>query len=127
MYHETYPPERLDIVQSGGYHEDMITKDQIQAVADKIAKEFQPEKIILFGSYAWGKPGPNSDVDVLVIKDTPKKRWEREYELRSKLIGNHFPPLDVLIYTPTELENRKTIGDLFVADIITNGTILYAR
>ena len=105
----------------------MPTKEEIQAVADKIAKEFQPEKIILFGSYAWGTPHQNSDVDVLIIKQTNKKKWEREYELRSKLIGNHFPPLDMLIYTPEELEHRKELGDVFVKSILSNGTTLYAR
>ncbi len=105
----------------------MVTKEQIQAVADKIAKEFQPEKIILFGSHAWGEPREISDLDFLIVKKTSKKKWEREFELRMKLLGNKFPPLDLLIYTPEEMENRQEMGDIFVQEILQKGFLLYAR
>ena len=64
----------------------MITKAQIQAVADKIAKEFQPEKIILFGSYAWGKPTEDSDVDLCIIKEVEDTR-----ELSSRISHLLYP------------------------------------
>ena len=93
----------------------------------KIVTEFQPEKIILFGSWAWGIPHENSDVDLFIIKESDKKRWEREYDLRMKLIGNKFPPMDLLIYTPEEMEQRIRIEDLFIQDILKNGKLVYAQ
>lgn len=99
----------------------------IKRLTDTIVREFHPEKIILFGSYAWGKPRPDSDVDLLVVKPSAEKRWEREYELRSKLFGNNFPPLDFLIYTPEELEHRLAVGDFLVQDILNKGTMLYGH
>lgn len=103
------------------------TEQKIQEIAQKIVKEFQPEKIILFGSWAWGEPHEWSDVDLFIVKESDKKRWEREYELRRKLIGNKFPPLDLLIYTPREVTQRVTIDDLFVRDVTEHGKILYER
>ena len=97
---------------------------KIQKIADKIAKVYQPEKIILFGSHAWGRPHKWSDVDLFIIKKSGKKRWEREYELRKKI----FPPkmsVDLLIYTPSEIKKRIAIGDFFVRDIINKGRVLY--
>lgn len=104
------------------------TNLQIKKIADKIAKEYNPEKIILFGSYAWGKPYEWSDIDLFIIKKSKKKRWKREYELRSKLFGKKFPPLDLLIYTPQEVRKRiKIYEDFFVKEILNTGKILYAK
>lgn len=101
--------------------------EKIAAVVDKIIKEYQPEKIILFGSWAWGKPHEDSDVDLLIIKDTLRPRVDRERELRSLL----FPPslaLDILVYTREEIE--KSINEnhnLFIEDIVRNGKTLYTN
>ena len=100
---------------------------QIQQIVDKIVREYQPEKIILFGSYAWGTPHEDSDVDLLVVKESDKKKWEREYELRMKLSGNKFPPMDLLMYTPGEVERRLQMNDLFFRDILDRGKVYYAR
>jgi len=100
------------------------TQKKIQEIADKIAKKYQPEKIILFGSYAWGRPHKWSDVDLFIVKQSNKKRWEREHELRRKI----FPPemsIDLLIYTPREIKERVALGDFFVKDVINKGKILY--
>lgn len=100
---------------------------KIEEVAQKIGDNFKPDKIILFGSYAWGTPEPDSDVDLLVIKESNQVRIERERELHSLLIPRIFP-LDLLVYTPTELEeqiNKK--HNLFLEDIIRNGIVLYSR
>ena len=100
------------------------TQKKIQEIADKIAKKYQPEKIILFGSYAWGRPHKWSDVDLFIVKQSNKKRWEREHELRRKI----FPPemsIGLLIYTPREIKERVALGDFFVKDVINKGKILY--
>ena len=103
----------------------MVTIEQIQAVADKIAKVFQPEKIILFGSYAWGKPGPDSDVDLCVIKDVENTRASA-VEVRIIAYPRSFP-LDVIVYRPVAIAQDHREGDFFVNDIITKGKILYAQ
>lgn len=104
----------------------MKKEKEIKKITEQIIKKYKPEKIILFGSYAWGKPGPDSDVDLFIIKKTTKKRWDRERELRLKI----FPPIlpiDLLIYTPKELKKRSESGDFFVNGIIGRGKVLYEQ
>lgn len=100
---------------------------EIRAITDKIVREYQPEKIILFGSWAWGEPHEWSDADLLVVKRSDKPRMEREREVK-KLLPPLDIALDILVYTPAELE--KSINEnhnLFMEDIIRNGKTLYAR
>jgi predicted nucleotidyltransferase len=102
-----------------------IIKQPIQAVVDKIAQEFRPEKIILFGSYAWGEPGPDSDVDLLVIANTDDTR-----RTARAIDGSIFPrpfPLDVIVYDPRQVAIRSEAGDFWMNDILTRGKVLYAR
>ena len=102
-----------------------ITKDQIQTVVDKIVKEFNPEKVILFGSYAWGTPHEDSDVDLLVVKETEDTR-KTAIEIRKKLFPAYFP-MDVLVYPSKSLDEKITVDrNLFLEDIVKNGVILYA-
>lgn len=102
-----------------------VSHQKIRAMVQKIVKEYQPEKIILFGSYAWGTPTGDSDVDFLVVKKSHKQSIERERELRMKLIGNYFPPMDFIVYTPKELNERIQMGDFFIRDIMKRGKIIY--
>ena len=98
----------------------------IRAITDKIVREYKPEKIILFGSYAWGTPHEDSDVDLLIVKNSRKRRIDRERELRTKLYGNKFPAMDVLVYTSQELNEKIRLDrNLFLEDIVNNGIILY--
>lgn len=99
---------------------------KLQNITGKIAKEFQPEKIILFGSYAWGNPGPDSDVDLFIIKDTDQSRLDRGREVERIIYGSDFP-IDVLVYTPAEIERRLQIQDFFIHDIITKGKVLWMK
>lgn len=102
----------------------MITTEQIQAVADKIAKEFKPEKIILFGSYAWGKPHRDSDIDLCVVKDTRDAR-DLARRIDSALSPRIFP-IDLLVYTPSTLKEKiEEDRNLFLEDVVNNGHILY--
>ena len=98
-------------------------QQKIQEIANKIAKEYRPEKIILFGSYAWGKPGPDSDVDLFIIKETENTR-----RLASEIDGSIFPrhfAIDILVYKPNQAKEREARGDFFIKDILTNGKLLY--
>lgn len=105
----------------------VATEKIIQEIVKKIATEYQPEKIILFGSYAWGEPGPNSDLDFLIIKETDKRRIDRERELMNILFGYNFPAMDLLVYTPQEFEFRRAMNDFFINDILQKGKVLYAK
>ncbi|MEK7658317.1 MAG: nucleotidyltransferase domain-containing protein [Patescibacteria group bacterium] len=103
-------------------------EQKIKNIVDKIALEYKPEKIILFGSFAWGKPNQDSDVDLFVVKQSKKKRIDRERELRLKLFGYNFPAMDILIYTPEEVEKSvNEYKNLFIEDILRNGKVIYAK
>ncbi|MBI4294700.1 MAG: nucleotidyltransferase domain-containing protein [Chloroflexi bacterium] len=100
----------------------------IQEVVDKLQKEYQPEKVILFGSYAYGKPTKDSDIDLLIIKETDSRRVDRFVEV-SRLLYDRDRRISIspLVYTPEELEERLSIGDDFVEEVLTRGEVLYAR
>lgn len=104
---------------------DEITK-KLEKITQKIVRMVQPEKIILFGSYASGNPTTDSDVDLFVIKDTDEDQREMEINLRVNL----FPagvPLDLLVYTPHEVAERLRLGDFFISHVMANGKLLYDR
>ena len=96
------------------------------AIIDRLVRDLQPEKIILFGSYAYGAPTPDSDVDLLVIMDTDAPRKERHWAVSQLLIPRQFP-VDVLVKTPEEVEQALAGGDFFIREILTRGVILYER
>ena len=98
----------------------------IRAVVKQIAEGFQPEKIILFGSHAYGKPRPESDVDLLVVMDTSLRSRQQRLEISRALSPRPFP-LDVIIRTPRQLEERIAMGDLFLLEITTKGKVLYEQ
>lgn len=99
-------------------------QQKIQEVANKIAREFKPEKIILFGSYAWGNPGPDSDVDLFIVKETDNTR---ETAIRISGAINPRPfPMDILVYTKKQVKEKiQNDRNLFIEDIINNGKIIY--
>ena len=99
--------------------------EEIQKVADKIAKEFKPEKIILFGSWAWGTPNKDSDVDLFIVKKTENTR-ESAREIDGSICPRPFA-IDILVYRPEQVERRKKLGDFFVNDILTKGKVLYVN
>jgi predicted nucleotidyltransferase len=100
---------------------------KITEIKEKIVREIKPEKIILFGSYAWGKPTEDSDVDLFIIKDSTEKKIKRAREVR-EAISNCDVPVDVLVYTPDEI--KKSINEnrnLFIEDILRNGKTIYEK
>jgi predicted nucleotidyltransferase len=107
------------------YHTPMITREKIKEIADKIAREFKPEKIILFGSFAWGTPTEDSDIDLLVVKETEEQRIERAKKIRRSLHDSSMP-MDILVYTPRELQEKISVDrNLFLEDVVNNGVVLY--
>ena len=98
----------------------------IRAVANQIANNFSPDEIILFGSYAYGKPTPWSDVDLLVIMETPKGELETSLEIVESLPPTLFS-LDILARDRRTIDHRKAMGDAFMREITSKGKMLYAR
>jgi predicted nucleotidyltransferase len=98
----------------------------IRALAKQIAREFNPEEIILFGSHAYGKPHEWSDVDLLVIMETPNGEVKTIMEISDSL-----PPLpfsvDVIARSRSVINKRKKSGDFFLREITKKGKVLYAR
>ena len=100
----------------------------ISDVVDKIKAEYHPEKIILYGSYAYGKPTRHSDIDLFIIKDTDKDGIQRDVEVK-RLIYQPERRISIspLVYTPAEVKQRLTMGDDFIVEIVSKGEVLYAR
>lgn len=107
---------------------DKEIRELILRIVDQIKREYEPEKIILYGSYAYGKPTEDSDIDLLIVKETAKKRVDRFVEV-SRLIYERGRRVSIspLVYTPKELEERLSLGDDFVEEVLTKGEVLYAR
>lgn len=103
-----------------------VIEKKLPKITLKIIKEFQPEKIILFGSFAWGEPTPESDIDLLIIKKSQKDRIERGQEIERILWGADMP-IDALVYTPDEVKKRLELEDFFIQDIFKKGKILYSK
>lgn len=99
-------------------------EDKVQQLTDKIVREYHPQKVILFGSYAWGTPTEDSDLDFFVVKETGEPAVEREVSLRRILFGSGVP-IDVLVYTPEEVAQRREIDDPFIEEVLSKGKVLY--
>lgn len=102
----------------------MTVMEAITAISQEISREFNPEQIILFGSYAYGKPRSDSDVDLLVVMQHEGQNVYQAIE-----ILNRVPPpfaVDLLVRTPTEVTQRLALNDFFLRDIVAKGRILYA-
>jgi predicted nucleotidyltransferase len=103
----------------------MITRSQIEEFARRIAEEFRPERIILFGSYAYGTPTEDSDIDLLVIMPTDgKSRYQQAADIYSKCRAAF--PVDLIVRTPEEFQQRQQMRDWFIRDVAREGVTLYA-
>ncbi len=101
----------------------MITPAQIQRVSDEIARKFQPDKIILFGSYAYGTPTENSDVDLLVVMPFEGRKAKKATEIRLAVRGGF--AMDLIPITPESLQYRIEIEDFFLREVVEKGKVLY--
>lgn len=107
--------------QKGGHK--MVHMDRIREIADRIARAFNPEQIILFGSYAYGTPTSDSDVDLLVILPFEGKASRKSLE-----ILNHVNPgfaVDIMLRTPEQVQQRLAWNDFFLQEIMDKGKVLY--
>jgi uncharacterized protein len=104
----------------------MIEKDKISEIVNKIIFGYNPEKIILFGSYATGNPDENSDLDLFVVKETDLPRPDRTVELRKMIYGS-MVPIDLIVFTPEEVEASKNNKFSLVYAVLNTGKTLYER
>ncbi|MCC6299293.1 MAG: nucleotidyltransferase domain-containing protein [Anaerolineales bacterium] len=106
------------------YERKRIPKKAIDEIVRQIVEKFHPQKIILFGSYARGNPRPESDVDLLVVMDTPLKESKQALLIDQSLERDLFG-LDLIVRTPSNLKNRIALGDSFLKEVVSRGRVLY--
>ncbi len=120
---KTRSPRRKN-PETGLYWPNLVPMSAIRGYARAIAERFQPDKIILFGSYAYGTPTPDSDVDLLVVMET-KNPWSQAVRIDESLERGF--ALDLLVRTPRVLEQRIRWGDWFLREIVERGKVLYEK
>ncbi len=103
----------------------LVTDRAIQELVRRIVAGFQPQRILLFGSYAYGTPTPESDVDVLVVMDTPLREVQQAVAIYQAL--PHAFGVDLIVHTPARLAQRLELGDAFLHEIVSRGKVLYER
>ena len=98
----------------------------IEEIKDRLVRSYSPEKIILFGSHARGDAKRNSDIDILILKDTAKRPIERRIQAE-KILAERAVPLDIVVYTPQEIRYLFSIGSPFIEEVIETGRVIYMR
>lgn len=103
-----------------------VTERLLSEITERIVAAFQPQKVILFGSYAYGTPHDRSDVDLLVIMNSEKTSHQRVIAV-TEVAEVAFLPMDILVRTPQEIKERLEKGDFFIKEILTRGRTLYSH
>src|SRR4051812_5000905 len=101
-----------------------IDNSLVQHVVEKIVKNFHPKRILVFGSYARGEIGPDSDLDILVEMESDKPPLERAVEVDS-IFGLRNWPMDLLVYTPREFEQAENEFGSFISMIKDEAKVVY--
>jgi uncharacterized protein len=104
----------------------MIENSKISEIIETIAKGSNPEQILLFGSYAKGFPNDDSDLDLIIIKESEKPWYERSIEIQKLLIGTKIP-IDILVYTHDEFEREKKDKFSFLNTAFQGTQLVYER
>ena len=101
-------------------------EDRLEEVKKRIVEAFDPHRIILFGSYAYGQPTPDSDIDLLIVMESDERPAARAMQV-SRLLRPRPFPMDILVRTPGEIQHRLEIGDYFIREVLERGRVLYER
>jgi predicted nucleotidyltransferase len=107
-----------------------VTDQLIQQMTDTIVQEIKPRKVILFGSHARGTARPDSDLDFLIVEDGPfnaQRSRRKEMARLWRLFMDYRIPLDFLVYTPEEIEERQCARNHVIAHALKDGKVLYER
>jgi len=118
-----WPIVQTDVIPIGS---SAPVAETLPAVIERLVAEVQPERVILFGSYAYGTPTPDSDVDLLVVLESPLSFVERHVLVGKSLCPQPFP-VDLMVVTPAQLAERLAIGNQFFTEVVRNGRVLYER
>ena len=102
----------------------MVEVADILAFVDAVAAKFKPQRIVLFGSYAYGTPTEDSDVDLLVVMNYRGPSHRRAAKIRIDVDATF--PMDLLVRSPAEIERRIRLNDFFLKEITEKGLVLYA-
>lgn len=103
-----------------------LTPQFLQEFVRRIVDAVDPARIILFGSYAYGTPHMDSDVDILVIMETDRPRHKRSVAINRVLAGLLIPK-DILVYTPAEIDDWKDVPQAFVTQVLKKGVVIYDK
>ena len=95
------------------------------AMTDRLVEEFQPDKIILFGSHAWGEPTEDSDVDLLVIVPDSELPPSRRAQRAHRCLGGMRVPKDILVRTRAEVDRARHVYSSLVSLILAKGRVIY--
>ncbi len=93
-------------------------------IVDRIVQTIHPHKVILFGSRARGEARPDSDIDLLVIADSDEPRHRRSRALY-RVLRDILVPMDILVYTPAEIEEWSQVRQAFITTAVREGKALY--
>ena len=103
-----------------------VNEDLINDIVERIVEAVNPEKIILFGSYAYGKPTKNSDLDILVIMNSKLPRYKRSVPIYKALAGILIPK-DIIVYTPQEVGEWDEVPQAFITTAVSKGKVIYEK
>ncbi len=101
----------------------MTSLKSVREFCARIAREFHPQKIILFGSYGYGNPTEASDVDLLVVMPFRGKGIRKAVDIETR-VPRRFP-LDLIVRTPQQVRRRLALNDFFLREILEKGKVLY--
>jgi len=104
----------------------MLSKTQIDSAVHLIAKNFNPEKVYLFGSYAQGRANDDSDLDIAVVLENDKSDFENICNIRMALLDLE-SPLDILVFKPKDFENKHNSAYSFVKQITNEGILVHGN
>lgn len=99
-------------------------REIIDEIVKRVVEKVNPLKVILFGSLAYGNPTQDSDIDLLVIKESSVPRHRRSKEIRSILRGMKVA-VDIIVYTPEEVKKWEGIDTAFITGVVKKGKVLY--
>jgi predicted nucleotidyltransferase len=103
----------------------LLLKEEVKNIVERLKANYNPDKIILFGSLVEGTAGRGSDIDLIIIKQTKEDPWTRTSQVDRFI--EHNMPVELLVYTPEEIEERLKMNDFFVKEVLERGEILYER
>ena len=104
----------------------VVGQDLLDHIVATIVERFDPERIVLFGSYARGDHGPDSDIDLFIEMESDKRSPERAIEI-SAAFGLHPWSMDLVVYTPEEVARLRNVTGTLLSVIEHEGKVLYER